>query len=236
MLIHIPERIIHQVPRGLISLAEWGRQAERRWQERQQWSASVRAAKRLRMMDGAFYWDSRAPFLAADAASVTLAATDKALYVAGLFPNLGGNYFSWIGKAILIRLFGRITTGATPGNLTWDIYWGTGADANGTILQSSAAVALVASQTNLSWTAEFVCRCRTIPTPTTGTLFVTGIAQFNVAVMASTNQPQLIPASAPATSGSVDLTANNIVSVQTKRSGSTGESMQVHELAVVALN
>jgi hypothetical protein len=186
------------------------------------------------MADGMYYLDSRAPWLTGDVASVTLSTTDKALYPAASFPPLGANYFNFIGKAIRIRLFGRITTAATPGNGTWDIYWGSGADANGTILASSAAVALIASQTNLSWVMECDVVCRTIGA--TGTLFVTGWSLYNVAVMASTNQPQLIPASAPAASGSVDLTANNVVSVQYKRSGSTAETMQVHNLSVIALN
>ena len=68
------------------------------------------------MADGLFYWDSREPFNAADATAVTLAATAKALYPAGAFPVLGGQYFARPGKKLRIRLFGRITTGLTPGN------------------------------------------------------------------------------------------------------------------------
>ena len=183
------------------------------------------------MADGLFYNDLREPSITADVASVTLSTTDKALYPAANFPVLGGQYWSRPGKKIKIRLFGRITTGATPGNLTWDVYYGTGADANGTILASSAAEALTASQTNLSWEAEIYIHCRT--TGATGTLFVTGYARFNESVKAVR---QLIPASAPAASGSVDLTVANIISVQVKRSGSTAETMQVHDMEVIALN
>jgi hypothetical protein len=68
-------------------------------------------------------------------------------------PNMAG-YFLRPGKKIRIRLFGKITTAVTPGNGSFDIYWGSGADANGTILASSAALALTASQTNLSWELE----------------------------------------------------------------------------------
>jgi hypothetical protein len=45
----------------------------------------------------------------------------------------------------------------------------------------------------------------------------------------------MIPASAPA-QVTVDLSAANIVSVQFKRSGSTVETMQVHDMTVLALN
>lgn len=186
------------------------------------------------MADGLFYHDTREPFIAADIASVTLAATAKALYPVSNFPVLGGQYFARPGKKLRIRLFGRITTAATPGNGSFDIYYGTGADANGVILASSAALALSASQANLSWEAEFYVHCRSIGSA--GTLFCTGHAKFNNAVLASTLQPMLIPASAPAVSGAVDLTAALIVSVQFKRSGSTAETMQVHDLEVSPFN
>jgi hypothetical protein len=185
-------------------------------------------------MDGSFYNDLRTPFISGDVGSVTLATTAKALYPKDNFPVLGGNYFGFVGKKIRIRLFGRITTALTPGNGSFDIYYGSGADATGTIIASSAAVALLASQTNLSWMVEVYVHCRTLGA--TGTLFCTGIAHYNVAVMASTTQPQMIPASAPAASGTLDLTTANIISVQYKRSGSTVETMQVHDMEVVGMN
>lgn len=185
-------------------------------------------------MDGPFFLDLREPFNAADIASVTLATTDKALYPPSNFPVLGGQYFARIGKKLHIRLFGRITTAATPGNLTIDIYYGDGTDANGVLLASSAAFALTASQTNLSWELDVIVHCRSIGS--TGTLFVTGMFNANVAVVASTLQPVMIPASAPAVSGACDLTAAKIISVQFKRSGSTAETVQVHDLEVIAKN
>lgn len=185
-------------------------------------------------MDGAFYNDLRAPFISADQSAVTLSTTDKALYTASAFPVLGGQYFSMIGKKLKIRLFGKITTDTTPGNLTFDIYYGTGADANGVLLASSAAITLVASQTNLSWQLECYISCRS--TGSSGTLFVDGSAKFNNAVIASTNQPIMIPASAAVVSGACDLTSALIISVQAKRSGSTSETMTVQDMEVIALN
>lgn len=186
------------------------------------------------MADGLFYADSRTPFTAADITAVTLAATAKALYPAASFPALGAGYFNqFLGKAIRIKLFGRITTVLTPGNGSFDIYFGTGADATGTILASSGALALTASQTNLSWSAEFDVTVRALGV--SGALICTGVAEFNVGVLASTLQPMLVPASAAA-QVTVDLTSSNIISVQFKRSGSTVETMQVHSLQVIALN
>lgn len=186
-------------------------------------------------MDGGFFHDTRMPFIATDATAVTLSTTAKALYTAGWHPVLGGNYFGYVGKKVKIRLFGRITTVLTPGNGSFDIYYGTGADANGVILASSAALALTASQTNLSWVLDLTIECRSIGA--TGTLFCTGEAKFNNAVLASTLQPMLIPASAPAVSAACDLTNGAlIISAQFKRSGSTVETMQVHQFDFTAMN
>jgi hypothetical protein len=182
-------------------------------------------------MDGAFYNDMREPHIGADITAVTLAVTNKALYPASNFPVLGGQYFARIGKKLRIRLFGRITTALTPGNLTFGIYYGTGADANGVLLASSTAQALTASQTNLSWMLEAFVHCRSIGSA--GTLFATGYAILNEAVAA----PRiLIPGSAPVVSGACDLTAALILSVQAARSGATAETMQVHDMEVTSLN
>lgn len=186
------------------------------------------------MADGLFYTDLREPFIGADVAAVTLAATAKALYPAGAFPLLGGQYFSRVGKKLRIRLFGRMTTGLTPGNGSFNVYYGSGADATGVVLMTGTPVALVASGTNLSWTLEMFVHCRSVGA--TGTLFCTGRAMFPVGLHATAVGPILLPASAPAVSGACDLTAANIISVQYLRSGSTAETMQVHDLEVVAMN
>src|SRR6185436_1901581 len=179
-----------------------------------------------------FFHDTRDPFIGADIAAVTLSTTDKALYPVSNFPVLGGQYFARIGKKIHIRLFGKITTAATPGNLTVDVYYGTGADANGVLLQSSADQTLIANQTNLSWEMELFVHARSLGSA--GTLFVRGRAIFNTAVIAAGTF--LIPASAAVVSGACDLTSALIISVQAKRSGSTAETMTVQDLEVSPLN
>lgn len=182
--------------------------------------------------DDIFFRDTRRPFVAADQGSVTLSTTDKAMYTASAHPVLGGQYFSMVGKKIKIRAFGKITTAATPGNGTIDVYYGSGADAAGTILASSAAQTLIASQTNISWMIEVWVRCAS--TGSAGTLRCTGRATFGTAVVAAGTF--LIPASASADSSGVDLTAANIISIQFKRSGSTVETLVTQDLEFEALN
>lgn len=185
-------------------------------------------------MDGAFYIDTREPFISTDLPQISPLATAVALYTPSHFPVLGGQYFSRPGKKLRIRLFGRCTSAVTPGNVSFAVYYGTGASANGVLLASSAAVAWTASQANMSWDLEIYVHCRT--TGSAGTLFCTGKARFNNAAVASTLQPLLIPATTPVVSAACDLTAALIVSVQMLRSGSTAETAQVHDLEVCAMN
>lgn len=183
------------------------------------------------MADGLFYNDVREPFMTVPPSAVTLASTAKALYPAAAFPILGGQYFARPGKKIKIRLFGIITTAATPGNGSFNVYYGTGADANGVLLMTGTPVALTAGQTNLTWELEIIITC--ITTGSSGTLRCTGKAIFNEAVLAP---HQMLPTSTAAASGACDLTAANIISVQFLRSGSTAETMQTIEMEVTALN
>ena len=186
------------------------------------------------MADGLFYNDLREPFVVSDLAAISPLATAVALYTPSSFPVLGGQYFSRPGKKLRIRIFGRCTSVLTPGNVSFAVYYGTGASANGVLLASSGAVAWSASQANMSFEVDVTVTCRT--TGSAGTLFCTGDARLNVAAVASTLQPMLIPATSPVVSGGCDLTAALIISVQMLRSGSTAETAQIHEMEVIALN
>lgn len=179
------------------------------------------------------YHETIDPPIFADEAAVTLAATNKALIPASRY-NLGTQFFNKPGRKLRIRAFGKITTGVTPGNMTAALLFGTGADANGTSLVASAAFALTASQTNLSWNAEFYVHCRSIGPA--GTLFGTGWIELNPAVVASTLQPIMIPPSAGVVSAAVDLTGTFIPSLQVLRSGSTVETMTVQDFDISPMN
>lgn len=182
-------------------------------------------------MFGNFYRDILEPFRI-NPAAVTLTTTLKALYGVQFVKAMGKDFWR-VDRKIKIRLFGQITTAATPGNLVLSVLYGTGADANGVTLQSTAALTLIASQTNLSWESHIYVRC--VTDGPTGTLLVTGNTYWNAAVIAAHHGP--IPASAAAASGACDLTvAGNVISVQVSRSGSTVETIQVLDGEVEVLN
>lgn len=180
------------------------------------------------------YHETVDPFVSADEAAITLATTYKALIPAARFANLGTQFFNKVGRKLRIRAFGKITTAATPGNGQLGILFGTGADNNGVTVMQSAAFALIASQTNLSWNCELYISARSLGA--TGTLMGTGWVEFNPGVVASTAQPLLIPASAAAVSGSCDLTGALIPSLQFLRSGSTAEAMTVQDYDISPMN
>lgn len=182
--------------------------------------------------DKLFNMFARDPLSEADIAAVTMAATYKALYPAANFPVLDTNYFNRVGKRMRVRVFGKITTAATPGNLSLGIFYGTGADADGVKLVEITGQTLIAAQTNLTWEAEFDIHCRS--TGAAGTLFARGKMLANPAVIA-VGAGILIPASAPVVSGACDLTAAKILSVQAARSGSTVETMTTQDIEVVAI-
>jgi hypothetical protein len=183
------------------------------------------------MADGLFYVDSRAPWTITDPAAVTVIATNLALIPPANLPVLGPSYW-WAGKAVRIRLFGRMSTAATPGTQTFSLWWGTGGAANGTSVCASAAVTMIASQTNLSWELEFLVRCRVIGGSGVGSLLGTGRFIANAAAVAV---PALIPASAPA-AVTVDLTQAFVLSPQVLAVTSVTNTMQVHDINFEALN
>jgi hypothetical protein len=186
------------------------------------------------MADGLFYVDTREPHMVTDVAAVTMTTTAKALYPAAAFPVLGGQYFNRPGKAIKISLWLKLVLGATPGNFSFNLHWGSGADATGTLICTAGTpVALNASVTKCMY-AEFTIRCLT--TGTAGTLQATGWAIPDGALItAGTIAPIMVPVAGAAASAALDLTAANIVSVQALQSGTAG-TIQVQSMLVEALN
>lgn len=204
--------------------------------ERQSWSSRLDALASSGVPLGAeslFFTDTMEPHMYQDQSPVTLSTTDKAMYPLAAHPFFKSQIFSRPGKKFAYHATGKITTAATPGNLTIDIYYGNGGDANGTILASSAAQTLVINQTSISWHVWWTVRCAT--PGATGTLRCHGWALFGTAVIAVGSF--LIPASLAVDSAAVDLTSNtSIVSLQFKRSGSTAETAATQDLEVVAMN
>lgn len=181
--------------------------------------------------DGLFYRDLREPHIIADEAAITLATTQKALW-APARTILPANYWR-PGKVVKLTAFGAFTSAATPGNGTPAAGYGAG-DAP-TPIVSGVARALIASVTNITWTAWAYMEMR-------GSAGVAQAARIwgafigDLAMQLSTAQPNLFPASAPA-NVSIDTTVGtNAFTLQYARSGSTAETMTTTGLLFEALN
>lgn len=172
---------------------------------------------------GSYLQDTRPPFNQAAYPTITLAATSKMLVPAN--PSTLVNANEWFaGKKFMVRTFGQITTALTPGSLTVEIRGAT-SDAGGTLLATSAALTLIASQTNITWRTEFRVECWNSGSGgTSGQLLATGIIEIGTAVVAAGQA--LIPASGAA-GVTIDLSAALGLSLQFKRSGSTVETATV---------
>lgn len=185
-----------------------------------------------------FYQDTRPPH-SITYSTITLSSTSLMLWTASKeTPTTVVDW--WPGKRMLLICTGKITTAATPGNLTIELRYGT-ADNAGTILATSGAMALVASQTNAPFRIECRLLCTaTGPTSTSGSIF--GMGQFDcaTAVITAANQQAggggYFPITAPAATGSLDLNSTSAINLQMKRSGSTAETFTPLQVEFVHLN
>lgn len=192
--------------------------------------------------EGQFYHETRKPFAqTADYASVNLAATSVSVLPIStvlIGSSLQFNPGYWdLGKKVHLRIFGKLTTAATPGNLTVELRLqnGTPTDAGGTILCTSGAVALVASKTAASFFADFTVEARAA-IGTGANVFGKGILWVDPSfgVIASTAIPIIVPSNAAA-NASFDTTLASTLMLQMKRSGSTAEAVAIHDFQVNAL-
>ena len=187
------------------------------------------------------YHETRNPITqTADYSQITLSTTSKAIM--SVTTDLPGSPLQFqsqgywqIGKKWHIRMFGKATTGTTPGNLTVEIRHQTGTavtDAGGTILATSGAVALGASKTNASWFMDFTVESRAQIGTAQG-LFAKGwfLTDPTTALLGSTVNPIFIPTTAAA-AVNVDSTLAGYINVQWKRSGSTAETVTVQDVQV----
>jgi len=192
------------------------------------------------------YHETRDPyFQSADFSAVSPLTTSISVvpilrvpYTSLAFP---AGYWLKSGRRWSIYMLGRWTHAATPGNITAEIrhQTGTPSDAGGTILATSAAVVGAANKTNITWWGRFIVEARgdaSTFVPTATPLFAYGMIwhEGSSALWAAASMPLFLPATAPA-AVNVDATLAGTIHVDVKRSGSTAESIQVHDLAVNSL-
>lgn len=194
------------------------------------------------MAEGIYYSDARPPFVdvetsPGDFPAVTGATTSKMLLNNAIYCTTGGASYWWQGKKLYLWVMGKMTTGATAGNLTVEIRLAT-TDAGGTILATSAATALSNSKTDITWICEAWIVCRALGASTNGKLFASGRFMYDGAgaLFSTTSQnPLLIPATAGTETG-VDLTTASAISLQMKNSGANASTYTVQDYSFLPSN
>jgi hypothetical protein len=187
------------------------------------------------------YHESRNPITqTSDYSQITLAATAKSIM--SVTTDLPGSPLQFlqqgywqIGKKWHVRLYGKATTGTTPGNLTVQIRHQTGTavtDAGGTILATSVATAMGASKTAANWFMDFTVEARA-QIGTTAGLFAKGycLTDPTFGLWATGVNPIFVPSNAAA-AVNVDTTLAGYINVQWLRSGSTAETVTVQDIQV----
>lgn len=180
--------------------------------------------------DGIFYRDLREPHIVVDESAITLATTMKALWVPAR-TILPANYWR-VGKVVKLTAFGKATTDGTAGNYVFELAYGSG-DAP-TPLAAGATVAGTTSQTNISWMAEGYMEARAIGTTAASRMW--GRWAPAVAILGSTLQPYLFPASAPADINIDTTVGTNAVTFQLQRSGAGSWTATTTGLLFEAVN
>jgi hypothetical protein len=189
-------------------------------------------------MDGPFFHDTRMQsVITAPTTATVLAATDKIVTSpVGFLFALPQGYF-YAGKKMRLTVWGTLTTAATPGNLGIESYVGS-TDAGGTLMASSGAIPLVASQANMPFLMIFYLKCNGGAVETAKPCESYGWWQCPIAVVTAANQqafnpiPIVTPAAVP-----VDNTLTTLgFNIQMKRSGSTAETFTTRDITLESLN
>jgi len=157
--------------------------------------------------------------------------------------TLPANFFSYIGKSMRVRAFGRISTVVTtPGNLTLDVRLGTVASPIVAFNGGASALNIVA-QTNATWDFEAILTARSIGNGVLATLMGaakwTSRASLNAPAVGTTTGVGivLLPDTAPVVGTGFDSTVTNVVDMfATFSIANAANSIQVHGYTLESLN
>lgn len=170
-----------------------------------------------------------------DGSALTAAAAATCIPAAAKF-TLPANFFNRIGKQLIIRASGRITSViTTPGTARYDVRLG------GTVVFDSLAVLLdsVAAHTNVGWTLEILLTARAIGA--SGNLMGQGTwTSEDILGVPATAPKGVLSAilpwnSAPAVGSNFDTTASQQIDLFFTQTAATG-SQTLHQYSVISPN
>jgi hypothetical protein len=164
-----------------------------------------------------------------DATAISNSTTETIMVPDSSIP---AGYF-YAGRTLRATMFGKMSNVVTtPGTLTLRARWG---GVSGTVLAASAALALnTTAQTNSSIWLQWLITCRVEQNP--GTLLASGVAALGLS-RATQGLFDMIPASAPAAVGSLDLSATTALSFTAQFSVNTNPTnLQIMDFKLESMN
>jgi hypothetical protein len=174
-------------------------------------------------------WEELLYASVADSSTIAPAGTTETIIVPDT--SLPAGYF-YAGRVLHARMAGIMTCASTAGNITMRARWG---GVSGTVLAASAALAQANTQSNVDFELDFYITCRQASgaTAATGKLLTSG-KMFSPAGL--TTPWAIIPASANAEVGSLDLRAAGTLSFSLAYSNGNANSMTVQQFTLEAMS
>ncbi len=170
-----------------------------------------------------------------DGTALTAAAAASCIPAAAKF-TLPANFFDTIGKQLMVRASGRISSLiTTPGTARFDVRFGSN------VVADSLAILLdsVAAHTNVGWYLEMLLTCRAIGA--SANLMQSGIFICEDILGVPATAPKgcltaLLPwNSAPAVGANFDSTSAQVVDLFFTQTAATG-SLTLHQYALLSMN
>jgi hypothetical protein len=180
-------------------------------------------------------WQQTLVTAQADGTALTAAAAATCIPAQAKF-TLPANFFDTIGKQVIVKASGRITSLiTTPGTARFDVRFG----AN--VVADSQAILLdtVAAHTNVGWYLEMLLTCRVVGAA--ASLMQSGIWVCEDILGVPATAPKgvvtaLLPwNAAPAVGATFDSTTSQVVDFFFTQTVATG-SMTLHQYSLISLN
>lgn len=160
-----------------------------------------------------------------DGSALSNTTTATSLLPAARKVYLPAGFFDKVGRRILIRAAGRMSTaGSSPGTWTWEVRF-TGAS-QVTVFSGGASATLATSASNVSWLLELELAARVIGTSAQ----LIGVGKFSAASLSTSNPSMMLPASSPAVGTAFDATVAQLVDLYgTWSAASASNSITLHD-------
>lgn len=174
-----------------------------------------------------------------DGAALTAAARNSMLPAAALY-TLRANFFDYIGKQVLLKASGRISTvAATPGTARYDLNFLDSAAANVIVLDTLAMNLNTVVKTNVNWWLEILMTCRAIGTLANlmwqGVWASEDVIASPLPTVGGSGQFTLPYNTAPVVGANFNSTLSQQVDLRFTQTVATG-SITLHQYSLIRLN